>query len=65
MYPHTDEAPQIDYSCLTEHHILFDLIYNPTHTRFLELGAERGAATISGCEMFRQQAEASWAIWNE
>ena len=65
MYPHIDEAPQIDYSSLTEHHILFDLIYNPARTRFLELGAERGATTISGCEMFRQQAEASWAIWNE
>ena len=65
MYPHIDEAPQIDDSSLTEHHILFDLIYNPARTRFLELGAERGATTISGCEMFRQQAEASWAIWNE
>jgi shikimate dehydrogenase len=65
MYPNVDAAPQIDYSRLTSSHILFDLIYNPTCTLFMRLGAERGATTIGGSEMFCSQAEASWSIWNE
>ena len=64
MYPHVDEAPDIPYSALTPRHILFDLIYNPQNTLFLRRGAERGATTVGGGEMFQAQAEASWQIWN-
>lgn len=63
MYPHTDEAPQLPYQAISNSHILFDLIYNPAQTLFLKLGAERGATTIGGSEMFCRQAEASWDIW--
>ena len=45
-------------------HILFDLIYNPAKTLFLERGEQQGAKVLSGDEMFRRQAEASWEIWN-
>ena len=64
MYPHTDQAPKLPYNALGEQHILFDLIYNPAVTKFLSLGAERGAVTIGGEQMFSSQAEASWEIWN-
>ena len=64
MYPHTDEAPELPYSALTANHILFDLIYNPAKTLFLERGEQQGAKVLSGDEMFRRQAEASWEIWN-
>ena len=63
MYPHTEQAPQIPYQAISTNHILFDLIYNPAQTLFLKLGAERGATTIGGGEMFCCQAEASWDIW--
>lgn len=64
MYPHTEEAPQLPYQALGKNHILFDLIYNPAVTKFLKLGAEQGATTIGGEEMFCCQAEASWDIWS-
>ena len=64
MYPHTDEAPQLPYQAIGNNHILFDLIYNPTVTKFLKLGAEHGATIIGGQEMFCSQAEASWEIWS-
>ena len=64
MYPHTDQAPELPYSALGGPHILFDLIYNPAVTKFLSLGAERGAVSIGGEQMFSSQAEASWEIWN-
>ncbi len=65
MYPETDAMPDIPYSALTDGHILFDLIYNPEQTRFLQEGAARGARTFNGREMFVRQAEASWRIWNQ
>ena len=65
MYPETDAMPDIPYSALTDGHILFDLIYNPEQTRFLQEGASRGALTFNGREMFVRQAEASWRIWNQ
>lgn len=64
MYPNIDTAPTLPYSALSAKHTLFDCVYNPRQTKFLRLGAERGARTIDGLTMFHAQAEASWRIWN-
>lgn len=64
MFPNTDSAPALPYSALSAKHTLFDCVYNPRLTKFLQLGAERGAKTIDGMTMFYAQAEASWEIWN-
>ncbi len=64
MFPNTESAPALPYSALSAKHTLFDCVYNPRLTKFLQLGAERGAHTIDGLTMLYAQAEASWAIWN-
>lgn len=64
-YPNVDEAPEVPYHLINESHALFDLVYNPPVTRFLALGAERGAQTVNGQLMLERQAERAWAIWNE
>ena len=63
-YPNVAECPPIPYAALTPTHYLFDLIYNPRETRFLQLGREAGAQVCNGFEMLERQAEAAWAIWN-
>lgn len=65
MYPHIADAPQIPYELLTPRHFLFDLIYNPEKTLFLQKGEEQGAAVSNGYEMLLLQAEESWRIWND
>jgi shikimate dehydrogenase len=65
MYPHQDEAPEIPYEMLSGAHYLFDLVYNPEVTRFLQYGKERGAIIENGGDMLQIQAEESWTIWNE
>lgn len=65
MYPHHDVAPDIPYELLESSHYLFDLVYNPERTLFLERGAAQGAQTLSGLDMLYAQAEAAWSIWNE
>jgi len=65
MHPNIVEAPQIPYHSLTPRHYLFDLIYNPEKTLFLQKGEKQGAIIKNGYEMLVLQAEESWRIWNE
>jgi len=63
-YPDIDAKPKLPYKCLTDRHLLFDLIYNPVKTAFLQKGEEAGATIINGRSMLEYQAEKSWEIWN-
>jgi shikimate dehydrogenase len=65
MTPNNDKCPEIPYQFLSEKHLLFDLIYNPAETLFLQKGREAGAQTKNGHEMLITQAEANWKIWNQ
>ena len=64
MYPNTENYPKIPYKELTERHLLFDLIYNPSETLFLKYGREQKSQIKNGLEMLQIQAEVSWNIWN-
>lgn len=63
-FPGTGECPDIPYRYLTPEHILFDLVYNPAKTLFLQKGEAQGAVIKNGYEMLVLQAEESWKIWN-
>lgn len=65
MFPKIEEYPKIPYQYLTESHLLYDLIYNPTITQFLALGNKHGAKILNGKKMLEAQALASWKIWQE
>ena len=62
--PNTAECPRLPYEALTPQHYLYDLVYNPTETLFMQRGQAAGAHTKNGFEMLQRQAEAAWAIWN-
>lgn len=64
MYPNVDACPDIPYEYITSRHLLYDLVYNPAETLFLQKGAAQGAVIKNGYEMLILQAEASWDIWN-
>jgi shikimate dehydrogenase len=55
--------PALPYGALTHGHLLFDLVYNPALTPFLEQGMAKGAAIKNGLQMLQLQAEAAWGIW--
>ncbi|MCD8740603.1 shikimate dehydrogenase [Mucilaginibacter roseus] len=62
--PNVDECPPIPYEAITDDHLLYDLIYNPEQTLFMQKGAEAGADVKNGHEMLILQAERAWEIWN-
>lgn len=63
MHPNTEAFTPIDYSQLTDAHYVYDLIYNPARTLFLQKAEMRGAMIKNGLEMLHIQAEKSWEIW--
>jgi shikimate dehydrogenase len=63
-YPNIDDYPKIPYQAITNKHILFDLIYNPEETKFLQFGKAKNATSINGLQMLIFQADKAWKIWN-
>jgi shikimate dehydrogenase len=64
MAPHTDTCPALAYEQLGRGHLLYDLVYNPATTTFMQQGLDRGLPVKNGLEMLYGQAEKAWQIWN-
>lgn len=64
-HPNITQCPDIPYQFITEKHLLFDLIYNPSETLFLSKGKQNGAQIMNGLAMLIFQAEKAWEIWNK
>ncbi len=64
MSPNENACPDIPYHLLSPRHYLYDLVYKPAKTIFLQKGEEKGARIENGYDMLLLQAEASWKIWN-
>jgi len=64
-FPEIEKFPNLPYSCFTNKHIAYDLIYNPSETLFLKKAKEQNATIINGLQMLKIQAEKAWEIWNK
>lgn len=64
MYPNVDACPKLPYEAMDSKTILYDLIYNPDQTLFMQKGAQHGAIVKNGLEMLLLQAFASWEFWH-
>ena len=65
MFPDITSCPPIPYQFLTECNFLYDLVYNPPLTIFLNKGSEQGARIQNGEKMLYLQAEESLKIWED
>jgi shikimate dehydrogenase len=64
MHPNESAMPPLSTEHITRDHYVYDLIYNPARTQFLQKAEIRGAMIKNGLEMLHVQAEKSWTIWN-
>ena len=64
MTPAENTYPAIPYEWISARHLLFDCVYNPEETLFLQKGKAQGARIRNGMEMLFGQAKAAWAIWS-
>lgn len=65
MTPDENSAPDIPYGHIGSKHLLYDLVYKPPVTLFLQHGLDQGAVVKNGYEMLIIQAEENWRLWNE
>jgi shikimate dehydrogenase len=64
MHPTTETMAPINMEHIGKNHFVYDLIYNPARTVFLQKAEMHGATIKNGLEMLHVQAEKSWEIWN-
>lgn len=65
MLPDVDSCPPIPYEHISACHLLFDCVYNPEETLFLQKGKAKGATIQNGIGMLYGQAKEAWKIWNK
>lgn len=64
-FPNVEGKASLPYKYLTEHHCLFDMVYNPPISAFLQEGKNKKAFIKNGLKMLYLQAEKAWEIWNQ
>lgn len=62
MHPKTGESP-VPSSLLTPGLLVFDAVYNPPQTTLLKDAQKAGCVTISGLDMFINQALVQFELW--
>ncbi len=65
MSPKVNACPNLPYEHIHKRHLLYDLVYNPAETLFMQKGKTQGAVVKNGLEMLELQAEKAWDIWND
>jgi len=64
MHPHIEASPLAQHwQAVPSGCVAYDLIYNPSPTRFLQQAAEQGAIAIDGLEMLVQQGAVALELW--
>ncbi len=63
MFPENDDVITALSKSFVKDQIVFDLVYNPTQTRLLEIAAKEGAVTLDGLKMLVHQAAKSFELW--
>ncbi len=63
MYPTSDDSVLSTADVFVKDQIVFDLVYNPVKTKFLQLAESKNAVTINGLNMLVQQAAKSFNLW--
>jgi shikimate dehydrogenase len=63
MYPNNEDSIINLPQAFVKDQVVFDLVYNPVKTKFLELAATKGAKVIGGLTMLVEQAGKSFSLW--
>lgn len=63
MHPNSNTIPPIPDELFKNFHAVFDAVYNPEHTMFLQKARKAGAIAVGGMDMLVWQAAAAQQIW--
>lgn len=63
MYPEVDASPVPEFKDYRENQIVYDVIYNPARTKFLEEASRKNCRTLNGFGMLIFQGILAYEIW--
>ena len=63
MYPDIEDTITDIEDSFNEEQIVFDLVYNPTKSKFLSMAEMQGAKVVGGLKMLISQAAKSFKLW--
>ena len=63
MLPHTDAMPLVDWDYIRKDTFVYDIIYVPQRTKFLQQAQDRGNPTLNGEGMLVEQGAAAFKLW--
>ena len=63
MFPEVEDTITDIEGSFNEEQIVFDLVYNPTKTKFLTTAEAQGAKVVGGLKMLISQAAKSFELW--
>ena len=63
MYPKIDEMPPVNLKLLPEGALVYDIVYNPAKTKFLQTAESLGYPTLNGLSMLLLQGKESYRLF--
>ena len=63
MYPSNEDSVLTIADVFAKEQIVFDLVYNPVKTKFLQLADSKNAIIVNGLNMLVEQAAKSFTLW--
>lgn len=63
MFPEVDDSVTTIENSFAKDQIVFDIVYNPSKTKFLSIAESQGAKTLNGLKMFVEQGSRSYELW--
>ncbi len=62
---HPGDQPLLPETVFRPEHVVYDIVYRPLHTDFLETAKRRGATIVTGIEMLIGQGAEAFRIWTD
>ncbi len=63
MTPSIDDSVLSNADAFVKDQVVFDIVYNPVKTKFLQLAESKNAVTVNGLNMLVHQAAKSFNLW--
>ena len=63
MFPETDDSATTIAESFCNDQVVFDVVYNPIKTKFLQIAESQGATVIGGLKMFVGQGAKAYELW--
>ena len=63
MTPNTEQSPLPENTILSEHTIIYDLVYNPSETKLVKAARAQGLSAVTGLGMLIEQAALAFELW--